>query len=349
MCDFCFEGRIDRIEKPPVKDFLEDLAAFMEMDEVRVTPGSRTAMFIVLKSMTKPGDTIILDSLAHYSTYIAAEAAELKVKEIPHQGYPEFSLDLEEYRTKINEVKKQTRRNPALLVLTHVDYNYGNVNDLLQVGEIAEEFDVPYVVNGAYSVGIMPVSGKQVKADFLIASGHKSMAASGPIGVLATRQKWVEKTFEKSKIQGEWSDRKFSTKEFRFLGCSPCHGAPLATLMASFPTIVERVARWEEEVKKIQYFVNEMEKIEGVKALGRRPKQHTLTQFESNSFHRIAQQYTKKGYFLYNELKKRGIIGLHIGMTKHFKVNTYGLAWNQIRYVASAFQEIAREHGLMVK
>jgi Sep-tRNA:Cys-tRNA synthetase len=349
MCDYCFEGRVDRIQKPPVRDFLEDLARFLDVDEVRVTPGSRTAMFITLKSMAEPGEVILLDSLAHYSTYIAAEAAKLVVKEVPHQGYPEFLLDLEDYRKKIVEIEKESGKKPALLILTHVDYNYGNVNDLRIVGNIAQEFEIPFVVNGAYSIGIMPVRGKEANADFLIASGHKSMAASGPIGVLGTCRKWVEKVFKKSEIQGEWSKRTFSNKEFHFLGCSPCHGAPLATLMASFPAVVERVEHWDEEVKKARYFVDEMEKIEGIKVLAKQPKDHTLIQFESDSFHQVAQEYTQKGYFLYNALKKRGIMGLHIGMTKHFKVNVYGLTWDQVRYVAEAFQEIAREHQIPIQ
>jgi len=348
MCDYCFEGRIDRVEKPPVREFLEDMAKFLDIDEVRVTPGSRTAMYIILKTMAKPGDIVLLDSLAHYSTYIAAESNKLIVKEVPHQGYPEFKINLDDYRIKIIEIEKEMGKKPALLILTHVDYNYGNVNDLRIVGAIAEEFDIPFVVNGAYSIGLMPVRGKEVNADFLIASGHKSMAASGPIGVLGTLHKWAEKVFEKSKIHGDWSNRKFTNKEFHFLGCSPCHGTPLATLMASFPTIVARVEHWDEEVKKARYLVKEMERIEGIKALGKQPKDHTLIQFESESFHRVAQQYTQKGYFLYNTLKKRGIMGLHIGMTKHFKVNVYGLTWAQVRYVANAFQEIAQEHKLAV-
>ncbi|MHA1265025.1 MAG: O-phospho-L-seryl-tRNA:Cys-tRNA synthase [Candidatus Helarchaeota archaeon] len=348
MCDYCFEGRVDRIEKPPVREFLEDIARFVEMDAARVTPGSRTAMFITLRALTIPGDTIILDSLAHYSTYIAAEASQLRIKEVPHNGYPDFLLDLDQYRTAIQMVEKETGKPPACLILTHVDYNYGNVNDLAKVGNIAEEFDIPYIVNGAYSVGVMPISGRKAKADVVIASGHKSMAASGPIGVLATRNKWADTIFKKSKIQGDWSGRTFGNKEFFFMGCSPCHGAPLATLMASFPTVVERVQHWDEEVEKARYFVTELEKIEGVKALGKQPKDHTLIQFESTSFHRVAQQYTKKGYFLYNALKKRNIIGLHIGMTKHFKVNLFGLSWDQVRYVAETFQDIAKTHGIPV-
>ena len=82
--------------------------------------------------------------------------------------------------------------------------------------------------------------------------------------------------------------------------------------------------------------------------LGKRPKQHTLTQFESESFHEVAEQKKKKGYFLYNALKKRGIVGIHIGMSKHFKVNTYGLTWDQVRYVAKSFQDIARENSLKI-
>lgn len=132
MCDFCFEGRVDLIEKPPVHEFLGDLATFLDIDEARVTPGSRTAMYTVMRAMAQPGDTIVLDSLAHYSTYIAAESAQLKIREVPHQGAPEFALNLDDYRTRILEIKKETGKNPALLILTHVDYNYGNVNDLLR-------------------------------------------------------------------------------------------------------------------------------------------------------------------------------------------------------------------------
>jgi Sep-tRNA:Cys-tRNA synthetase len=36
-------------------------------------------------------------------------------------------------------------------------------------------------------------------------------------------------------------------------------------------------------------------------------------------------------------------------MSKNFKINTYGLKWEQVKYVASAFKEIARENGIKIE
>ena len=56
-----------------------------------------------------------------------------------------------------------------------------------------------------------------------------------------------------------------------------------------------------------------------------------------------------KGYFLYKALKKRGIIGPFAGATKAWKLNTYGLSWDQIKYLSDSFKEIGKENGLKVK
>jgi Sep-tRNA:Cys-tRNA synthetase len=119
--------------------------------------------------------------------------------------------------------------------------------------------------------------------------------------------------------------------------------------MASFPAVVERVKHWDEEVKKAQYFVGELEKIEGFHQMGTKPKQHTLMNIESLPLHEVAEKDKRRGYFLYHELKKRKIVGLHPGMSKNFKINTYGLKWEQVKYVASAFKDIARENGIKVE
>ncbi|MHA1383533.1 MAG: O-phospho-L-seryl-tRNA:Cys-tRNA synthase [Candidatus Helarchaeota archaeon] len=350
ICDMCLEGKLQTINKPPIDDFLKDMAIFMGVDEVRPTAGSRMAMNIVFKVVADPGDYVVIDSLAHYTTYLAAEDNRVKIIEVPHNGHPEFKLILEAYQEKIEEIKSKTGKLPSFVVLTHVDYNYGNVNDIKQVSRICKDYNLPLVVNGAYSVGVMPIKANEVGATFLIGSGHKSMAASGPIGLLGTTHEWAKKVFAKSTIEGEWSCRKFSNKEFHFFGCPPVYGAPLATLMASFPTIIERTKpeNWNEEVKKIRFFISEMEKIDGITALGVRPKEHPLTQFETPSLYEASLKHKQKGYFLYKALRKKKIAGIYPGSSKHFKLNTYGLTWEQIKIVADVFQKIAIENGIKV-
>jgi Sep-tRNA:Cys-tRNA synthetase len=125
-------------------------------------------------------------------------------------------------------------------------------------------------------------------------------------------------------------------------------GAPLMTLMASFPEVVKRVERWQDELEKIRFLVNELERIEGVRQKGIRPKMHTLAHMDTEGLYKVSETHKRKGYFLYDELRERKIVGIQPGLTKHFKLNTYGLTWDQVKYVGNAFQEIAKKHGLKI-
>ncbi|MCQ5362949.1 MAG: O-phospho-L-seryl-tRNA:Cys-tRNA synthase [Candidatus Methanomethylicia archaeon] len=348
-CDWCppKTARLDMITNPPIQDFYKDLAEFLGMDVARVVTRCREAKFIAFKMLGRPGDYVVLDSTAHYSSYIAAELADMRVKEVPNSGPPEFRVDLNEYATKIEEVKEECGRLPAVILLTHVDYLYGNLNDAKIVGKIARDYGVPFILNCAYTAGVMPVDGKELGADIITSSGHKSWAASAPTGILAFNRSLEGKLATRSKIEGDLTKRKFGAKELAMLGCTVM-GAPLITLMASFPEVVSRVERWGEEIEKVRYLVSELERIEGVRQLGIRPKLHTLTHMETEGFYKISLAHKRKGYFLYDELRERKIVGIQPGLTKHFKFNTYGLTWDQIRYVRDAFFDIAKKYGLSV-
>lgn len=193
----------------------------------------------------------------------------------------------------------------------------------------------------------MPVDGKKLGADIVVSSGHKSWAASAPTGILAARGEVADRIFARSWIKGDWSKRGFAGKEYALLGCTVM-GAPLITLMASFPHVVERIEHWQEEVEKARHLVEQIEQIEGTRQLGIKPKQHTLVHVESEGLYRVSQRHKRKGFFLYEELRERGIVGIQPGLTRHFKLNTYGLSRKEVRQVANAFKGIAEKHGLKV-
>jgi len=349
-CDWCppKAARLDAIERPPIAQFMRDLAEFLNMDVARVVTRCREAKFITFTTLGEPSDYVIVDSLAHYSTYIAAELARLKIKEVPHSGPPEFKLDLDAYADKIEEVKRETGKLPAVVLLTHVDYIYGNLNNAATVGGICKKYGVPFLLNAAYTAGVMPIDGKKLGADIIVSSGHKSWAASAPTGILALKEELVDKMLARSKVAGDWSERKFGLKEYALLGCTVM-GAPLISLMASFPHVVERVEHWPQEVEQARYLVEQLERIEGTRQLGVKPKQHTLIHMESDGFYKASQTHKRRGFFLYDELKRRGIVGIQPGLTKHFKLNTYGLTKAKVEHVAKAFLEIAKDQGLAIK
>ncbi len=330
VCDYC-AGRLDEIAKPSIGGFLEDLAKFINVDAVRTVHGAREGKFAVMHALCDKGDTIVVDGNAHYTTHLAAERNSLNMIEVPSNGSPEFEITPEKYG-EILEKAIDEKGEIKLALLTHVDGNYGNLTDAKKIGKICQDAGVPLILNCAYSMGRLPIDAKELNVDFVVGSGHKSMAASGPIGVLGMKEEWADKLLERSS--------RHQKKEIEMLGCTS-RGAPVATLMASLPHLVERVSKWDDEVQKARNFVEQMEEIDGVVQVGVRPTNHDLVRFETPFFHEIAQKHSRRGFFLYEELKKRKIVGIKRGQTEWFKCSAYGMSQEQIDYIADSFKEIA--------
>jgi Sep-tRNA:Cys-tRNA synthetase len=333
VCDFCTKS-LFYIKNPPIYEFVNEiLPEFLGVDAVRITSGAREGKFAIMHALCEKDDTIVIDANAHYTTYIAAERVGLNIKVVPNSGYPEFKINPEDYVKAIEEVKNETGKLPKLTLLTYPDGNYGNLTDAKKVSKISHEYGIPFLFNGAYAFGRMPIKGKDFDADFVVGSGHKSMAACGPIGVLGMKKEYVEKIERPSKY--------FKNKEIEFLGCT-VRGAGIITLMASFPYVFERVKKWEEEVKKARWFSEQMEKIE-IKQLGEKPHNHDLMFFEAPKLYEISKKHKRKGYFLYEELKKRGVVGIKPGLTKNFKLSTYLLTEKELKKVVEAFEDIIQK------
>ncbi len=329
VCDFC-QGSLCNVTNPPIRDFVQELLPqFLGCDVATITHGAREAKFMVMHSLARPGDTILVDANRHYTTVVAAERAGLNIVEVPNSGPPEFKVDVNEYAALIKQ------HSPRLVLLTYPDGNYGNLPDARRLGEISREYNVPYILNGAYAVGRMPVNMNEINADFIIGSGHKSMASAGPIGVLGMKKKWEEIVLRRS--------GKFSNKDVELLGCS-VRGVPLVTLMASFPYVQERVGHWDEQVSKAQWFSAELEKL-GLQQLGEKPHRHDVLHFEAPVLYEISKKVRERGYFLYKELKERGIWGPQPGLARSFKLSTFAANRQQLEFVIDSFKAIISKYG----
>ena len=333
VCDWC-KGALCEMEKPPIKKFLEEVSAFLGMDASILTNGAREAKFAVLHALTSPGDAVVIDGNKHYTTYVACERAGVKIFEVASSGNPEYKINPEGYAKVFEQVKSETGGLPKLAILTHVDGSYGNVVDAKAVGKICRDYKVPFLLNAAYTSGRMPVSGKEVYADFISSSGHKSWAAGGGnIGLLSIADSWKEKVFKPS--------AKYKVKPLEILGCS-ARGSATVALIASFPHVKERVKHWDKEVEHAKYVASELEKI-GLVNLGVKPRAHDVMFFESEVLFKISETHKDKNFFLYNELKKRGIVGIKAGLTKNFKLSTFGKTDEQIKHLVWAFQDIVEK------
>ena len=345
-CDQCRKPfRLDKITKPPIAEFHKDLARFLNMDEARVTPGARRAFQAVCLALAEKGDTVLVSALGHYTEFLAVENAKATVREVPTNDLNVVTGDA--VAQKIEEVTREQGKSPVLVMLDHFDYSLANEHDIAGAAKAAHQYDIPILYNGAYTVGIKPVDGKALGVDFVVGSGHKSMASPAPSGVLATTSGYADTVFSTTQMIGDVTGRQFGVKEVQMLGCTLMGGNILA-MMASFPTVKRRVEEWDEYVTKSNYVVDALLGIKGNTCVSEYPRKHTLSKVDTTgSFDTVARTHKRRGYFLSDELKQRGIVGAFSGATRGWKLNTYGLSWDQIRYVADAFKEIAGKYGLL--
>jgi Sep-tRNA:Cys-tRNA synthetase len=347
VCDNCRKPfRLDYIKTPPVDEFHRELAEFVHMDVARVVAGARRGFQAVTGTYVEKGDPVLLSALSHYTEFLSVESRRGIPLEIPKNG--DNIITGEAAAEKIEAAIHQYRRTPSLLFIDHYDYQYGNEHQVKTVIQVAHQYDIPVLYNGAYTVGILPVDGKEFGADFVVGSGHKSMAAPAPSGVLATTQERAEEVFRTTKAKGDITNRTFGIKEVEMMGCT-LMGVTLIGMMASFPHVRERVRRWNQELENGRLVTGALLAIEGTRILSEFPRKHTLTRVDtSHSFDRVAQKHKKKGFFFTSALREHGIAGVIPGATKVWKYNTYGLTRAQAEYLAVAFVDIARQNGLTI-
>lgn len=334
ICDFC-AGMLDRIKSPPVEEFVHGaLPEFLGVDEARVTHGAREGKFAAMHALCEKGDWAILDGNAHYTTILAAERAGLKIEFVSSSVEPDYAISPEGYQDAIERAYEH-KGNVGIAVLTYPDGNYGNLADAKAVAGVCHDYGVPFLLNGAYAVGRMPVNARELDADIIVGSGHKSMAASGPVGIMGASEEYAKTIFRLSPSK--------KNKEVELLGCT-VRGAPMLTLMASFPTVVERIKHWDEEVEKARWFSSELEKL-GMEQQGDRPHNHDLMFFKAENLYEISKTAKKGRYFLYRDLKERGICGIKPGLTRQFKLSTYGMPRDDLEKAARAFEEIINSYS----
>ncbi len=347
-CDYCQKPfRLDKIDKPPIAKFHEELEELTNMDKVRLVPGARRGFQAAVNTAINENDTVLVSAISHYSEVLAVEQAGGKIREVPMDENNIHTAEKTEQ--KIKEVKEKEGELPKLIMVDHFDSTFGNRHEIEKISKISDQYDIPILINCAYSLGVLPIDGKEMGADFIVGSGHKSFASPAPSGILGANGKWAEKVFRTTEAEGDVTGRTFGVKEVEMLGCT-LMGSNTLAMMASLPKVKERVKNWDEELEKANYLVEEFLKIEGNKVKSEMPRKHTIVKVDTReSYDKIAKDHDRRGYFFYDELKERGIIGVFPGATRSWKMNSYGLTWGQVEYLAEAFKDIAKKYDLKVE
>lgn len=153
------------------------VARFIKADasDIIFTKNTTEAINIVARGIDfNKGDSVVVPNIEHHSNFIPwlnlkKKGVEIKVVKANPQGI----IDPSNIEDAVDE-------NTRLITVTQVSNALGSQQDVEEIGKIAQEQDVLYLVDAAQSIGHMEVNVNKMKAHFVAFPGHKG--TMGPVG-----------------------------------------------------------------------------------------------------------------------------------------------------------------------
>lgn len=160
---------------------LELLAALLGVspNDLTLTCSTTAGCHLVLAGLgLEPGDEIVTTNQEHHSLITSLRASPAKLVMVTIDDVDDDGL----VQRLVEAVNKRTR----LIALSHITWTDGRILPVKRISSIGP----PVLVDGAQSVGAMPVDAKQLACDFMVFSGQKWLLGPEATGGIYVSSDW---------------------------------------------------------------------------------------------------------------------------------------------------------------
>lgn len=100
----------------------------------------------------------------------------------------------EEGKADLDQIRDAITAKTRMIALTHVSSQRGDIQPAEEIGEIAREFDLIYLLDACQSTGQIRLDVRKLNCDFLCGTGRKYLRGPRGTGFLYTSQRMLERS-----------------------------------------------------------------------------------------------------------------------------------------------------------
>jgi cysteine desulfurase / selenocysteine lyase len=157
--------------------------------EIAITDSATRAWDTAFQAMHfRPGDRILTTASEYASNVIAflqaSDRVGVSVEVVPNRPTGEIDPDA---------LNRMVDDRVRLIAINHVPTNGGLVNPAADVGRVANEHGIPYLLDACQSVGQMPIDVDEIGCDLLSATSRKFLRGPRGAGFLYVRTMMLDR------------------------------------------------------------------------------------------------------------------------------------------------------------
>jgi len=249
------------------REFLSALFHAKDSSRIVFTLNATESINLALKGVLKYKDHVITSSMEHNA--VMRPLRDLEKRGIALTVAPCF----EDGTLDPREVEKEIRSTTRMIVLNHASNVTGTILPIREIGKIAREHDLLFLVDGAQTAGAYPIDVEKEGIDLLAFTGHKSLYGPQGTGGLVIGVRVKEKEMIPLKQGGTGSRSEFEEQpDFlpdRFESGTP-NSVGIAGLLAGIQFVLEKGIEQirNHEISLIQKLIDGLKEFPQIRLYG---------------------------------------------------------------------------------
>ena len=150
-----------------------------EPEQVVLTNSCTHGLNIAIRSLIRPGDRVMVSGFEHNAVTRPLHGLGAKISVAGRRLFDRESL--------LREWEAALGRGQDAAVFTHVSNVFGWILPVEEMADLCRRYGVPFILDAAQSAGTLPISLKELGADFIAMPGHKGLLGPQGTGLLLCR------------------------------------------------------------------------------------------------------------------------------------------------------------------